>query len=43
MVSLGVKYKQDEEYFYTQLDDILTVIILIENVFDKLKEIKEQL
>lgn len=42
MVSLGVKYKQDEEYFYTQLDDILKVINLIEKVFDKLKEIKEQ-
>ena len=42
MVSLGVKYKQDEEYFYTQLDDILKVIILIENVFEKLKENKEK-
>lgn len=41
MVSIGVKYKQDEEYFYTQLDDIMMVINLIESVFDKLKENKE--
>lgn len=42
MVSLGVKYKQDEEYFYTQLDDILKVINLIENVFEKIKDYKEK-
>lgn len=41
MISIGVKYKQDNEYFYTQLDDISKVVNLIETVFEKLKENKE--
>ena len=43
MVSLGVKYKQDNQYFYTQIEDIMRTISLIENVLYKLKENKETL
>lgn len=41
MVSLGVKYKEDDQYFYTQISDIERVINLIESVFVKLEESKE--
>lgn len=41
MVSLGVKYKEDDQYFYTQISDIERVIKLIESVFVKLEESKE--
>lgn len=43
MVSLGVKYKEDDQYFYTQISDIERVINLIESVFVKLEESKETL
>ncbi|WP_311482578.1 hypothetical protein [uncultured Anaerococcus sp.] len=43
MVSLGVKYKQDNQKYYIHIDDILRVINLLENVLDKLKENKEKL
>lgn len=42
IVSLGVKYKQDDKYLYTQIGDILRVIDLIENVLNKLNENKEK-
>lgn len=41
MVSIGVKYKEDDQYFYTQISDIERVINLIESVFVKLEENKE--
>lgn len=41
MVSIGVKYKEDDQYFYTQISDIERVINLIESVFVKLEESKE--
>lgn len=41
MVSIGVKYKEDNQYFYTQISDIERVINLIESVFVKLEENKE--
>lgn len=41
MVSLGVKYKQEDQYFYTQINELARVIILIEKVLDKLKEDEE--
>lgn len=41
MVSIGVKYKEDNQYFYTQISDIERVINLIESVFVKLEESKE--
>lgn len=43
MVSIGVKYKEDDQYFYTQISDIERVINLIESVFVKLEESKETL
>ena len=42
IVSLGVKYKQDDQYFYTQIDEISRVINLIEHVLEILKENKEK-
>ncbi|WP_296113580.1 hypothetical protein [uncultured Anaerococcus sp.] len=41
MVSLGVKYKQEGQYFYTQINELARVIILLEKVLDKLKEDEE--
>lgn len=41
MVSIGVKYKEDDQYFYTRISDIERVINLIESVFVKLEESKE--
>ena len=41
MVSIGVKYKEDDQYFYTQISDIERVINLIESVLVKLEESKE--
>ncbi|WP_299032581.1 hypothetical protein [uncultured Anaerococcus sp.] len=38
MISLGVKYKQDEKYFYSQLDDISKIINLIENVLYRIRQ-----
>lgn len=43
IVSLGVKYKQDDQYFQTQIKDILRVVELIENALQRLKENKEKL
>ena len=43
MVSLGVKYKQDKEYYYTQVEDILSVINLLDCVMGKLENDKENL
>lgn len=43
IVSLGVKYKQDDQYFQTQIKDILRVVDLIENALQRLKENKERL
>ena len=43
MVSLGVKYKQDDNLFYTNTKDILDVINLLNCVMKKLENHKENL
>lgn len=43
MVSIGVKYKQDEKYYYTQVKDILNIINLLNCVMMKLENDKENL
>lgn len=43
IVSIGVKYKQDDEYFESYTSDIAKVIRLIENVLSKLKNSEEHI
>lgn len=43
MVSLGVKYKQDDNHFYTNTKDLLDVINLLDCVMEKLENHKENL
>lgn len=43
MVSLGVKYKQDDKYNYTQVKDIFNVVKLLDCVMAKLDNDKENL
>lgn len=43
IVSLGVKYKQDENHYYTRIKDILKVITLLDSVMAKLENDKENL
>lgn len=43
MISLGVKYKQDDKYYYTRIEDILKIITLLESVMEKLENYKENL
>ncbi len=43
MVSLGVKYKQDDKYYYTQVKDISNLVELLDCVMAKLDNDKENL